>query len=145
MLELIHTDMCEPITPTAMSGYMYFITFIDDVFRFDQIDILQEKSSSSDAFKSFKVIVEVKIGKKIKCERYEEVNIMEDMKRLEETHDLSPIVFFFLKNVVLKLNTLYPILLSKMELQKGKLYPYEYGETHVEPLFLAIFSLVKML
>ena len=34
ILELIHTDISGPITPTAMGGYRYFITFIDDYSRF---------------------------------------------------------------------------------------------------------------
>lgn len=28
MLQLIHTNMCEPITPNVIGGYKYFITFI---------------------------------------------------------------------------------------------------------------------
>jgi len=69
VLELIHTDICGPITPTSMGGYKYFITFIDDYSRFGWIDLLQENSSSLDAFKSFKAAIELKIGKKIKCVR----------------------------------------------------------------------------
>ena len=52
-----------------MGGYRYFITFIDDFSRFGWIDLLQEKSSSLDAFKTFKIAVELKIDKKIKCVR----------------------------------------------------------------------------
>jgi len=69
VLELIHTNICGPITPTSMGGYRYFITFIDDYSRFGWIDLLQEKSSSLDAFKSFKAAIELKTGKKIKCVR----------------------------------------------------------------------------
>ena len=29
-LNLIHTDICGPLTPTALGGYKCFITFIDD-------------------------------------------------------------------------------------------------------------------
>jgi len=43
--------MCGPITPATMGGHKYFITFIDDFFRFGWIELLQEKSSSLDAFK----------------------------------------------------------------------------------------------
>jgi len=52
-----------------MEGYRYFITFIYDYSRFGWIDLLQEKSSSLDAFKSFKAAIELKTGKKIKCVR----------------------------------------------------------------------------
>jgi len=57
------------LSPHFHGGYKYFITFIDDYSRFGWIDLLQEKSSSLDAFKSFKAAIELKIGKKIKCVR----------------------------------------------------------------------------
>ena len=40
VLELIHTDIYGPITPTSMGEYRYFITFIDDYSRFGWIDLL---------------------------------------------------------------------------------------------------------
>ena len=30
-LQLIHTDICGPITPTSFGGRHYFLTFIDDL------------------------------------------------------------------------------------------------------------------
>ena len=68
-LELIHTDICGPFTPTTMGGYRYFITFIDDFSRFGFIYLIQEKSESLDAFKVFKAEVELKREKKIKSVR----------------------------------------------------------------------------
>lgn len=53
MLQLIHTNMCEPITPNSMGEYRYFITFIDDFSRFGWLELLQDKYSSLDAFKFF--------------------------------------------------------------------------------------------
>ena len=32
ILQLIHTNICGPITPIALGGSRYFITFIDDFF-----------------------------------------------------------------------------------------------------------------
>ena len=69
VLELIHTDICGPISPAAMGGYRYFITFIDDFSRFGWIELIQEKASSLDAFKSFKSVIELKTSKRIKCVR----------------------------------------------------------------------------
>jgi len=34
ILQLIHTDICGPITPIALGGYRYFITFTDDFSRY---------------------------------------------------------------------------------------------------------------
>ena len=67
VLEMIYTDICGPITPSAIGGYKYFITFIDDYSRFGWLELLTEKSESLSAFKTFKATVELKLGKKIKC------------------------------------------------------------------------------
>ena len=69
MLELIHIDICGPISPASMGGYRYFITFIDDFSRFGWIELIQEKTNSLDAFKSFKSVIELKTNKRIKCVR----------------------------------------------------------------------------
>ena len=42
-LDLIHTDICGPLTPTALEGYKYFITFIDDFSRFGYVELIHEK------------------------------------------------------------------------------------------------------
>jgi hypothetical protein len=49
VLELIHTDICGPITPTALGNYRYFITFIDDYSRYGHIERIREKSESLEA------------------------------------------------------------------------------------------------
>ena len=33
LLELIHLDVCGPMTTHARGGFLYFITFIDDFSR----------------------------------------------------------------------------------------------------------------
>jgi len=67
MLQLIHTDICGPITPIAIGEYMYFITFTDDFSRYGWIYLLHEKSESLDSFKEFKVVVELKFNTQVKC------------------------------------------------------------------------------
>ena len=69
ILQLIHTDICGPITPATMGGFRYYISFIDDHSRFGWVELLQKKSESLDAFKAFKAAVELKTGKRIKCVR----------------------------------------------------------------------------
>ena len=34
VLELVHTDLCVPISTSARGGYEYFITFINDYSRY---------------------------------------------------------------------------------------------------------------
>ena len=64
-LDLIH--ICGPLTPTALGGYKYFITFIDDFSRFGYVELIHEKSDSLNMFKAFKAKVELQLGKPIKA------------------------------------------------------------------------------
>ncbi|KAJ9697292.1 hypothetical protein PVL29_009194 [Vitis rotundifolia] len=66
-LNLIHTDICGPLTPTALGGYKYFITFIDDFSRYGYVELIHEKSDSLNVFKAFKAKVELQLGKPIKA------------------------------------------------------------------------------
>ncbi|KAJ0040709.1 hypothetical protein Pint_28005 [Pistacia integerrima] len=43
-LQLVHSDLCGPITPTSSNGKRYVITFIDDYSRKMWISFLSEKS-----------------------------------------------------------------------------------------------------
>ncbi|KAL6327870.1 hypothetical protein AAG906_026549 [Vitis piasezkii] len=65
-LDLIHTDICGPLSPTALGGHKYFITFIDDFSRFGYVELIHEKSDSLNVFKAFKAKVELQLGKPIK-------------------------------------------------------------------------------
>ncbi|KAJ9696926.1 hypothetical protein PVL29_008922 [Vitis rotundifolia] len=66
-LDLIHTDICGPLTPTALGGYKYFITFINDFSRYGYVELIHEKSDSLNVFKAFKAKVELQLGKPIKA------------------------------------------------------------------------------
>ena len=67
ILQLIHTNICGPITPIALGGYRYFITFTDEFSRYGWIYLLHEKSESLDFFKEFKTVVELKFNTQVKC------------------------------------------------------------------------------
>ncbi|KAL3613382.1 hypothetical protein CASFOL_042795 [Castilleja foliolosa] len=67
VLELIHTDICEPFPTASWNGQRYFITFIDDYSRYGYLYLIHEKSEALDMFKIFKAEVENQLGKKIKC------------------------------------------------------------------------------
>ena len=49
-----------------MGGHTYFITFIDDYFRYGFVKLIRENSYSLEAFKALKSKVELQQGKKIK-------------------------------------------------------------------------------
>ena len=69
VLELIHIGICRPFTPTALSGYRYFITFIEDFSRYGHVKLIRDKSNSLVAFKEFKVNKKLQNNKKLKVVR----------------------------------------------------------------------------
>ena len=71
MLELIHSDVCGPMSSTSLSGFEYYITFIDDFSRKTCIYFLKAKSEVFDKFKEFKALIENLLDKKIKTLRSE--------------------------------------------------------------------------
>lgn len=56
-LELIHVDLCGPITPISNSGKCYLLVLVDDFSRKTWIYFLAEKA---EAFETFKVEKEAK-------------------------------------------------------------------------------------
>lgn len=67
ILDFIHTNIFGSITLATLGGFRYFITFIDDYSIYGWIELLHEKFVSLNAFKAFKVAIELKTGKVIKC------------------------------------------------------------------------------
>ena len=68
-LELIHTNVCGPITPSSLGKNNYFLLFIDDFSRKTWVYFLKQKSEVFEAFKIFKATVENERGRKIKAIR----------------------------------------------------------------------------
>lgn len=68
-LELVHSDICGPISPTSGSGKRYVINFIDDYSRKCWTVLLSEKSEAFKAFKDFKIAAEKEIGGVLVCLR----------------------------------------------------------------------------
>ena len=44
LLEIIHTDVCGPMSVEARGGYRYFLTFTDDLSRYGYIYLMKHKS-----------------------------------------------------------------------------------------------------
>ena len=68
-LELIHTDVCGPISLSSLGKNNYFLLFIDDFSRKTWVYFLKQKSEVFEAFKTFKAAVENESGQKIKALR----------------------------------------------------------------------------
>ena len=69
MLELVHSDVCGPMSTQARGGYEYFITFIDDYSRFGYVYLMKQKFEAFEKYKEFKAEVENQLGKHIKAIR----------------------------------------------------------------------------
>ena len=69
MLELIHSDVCGPMSTTARGGFHYFITFTDDFSRCGYVYLMKHNSETVERFKEFQSEVENQHGKKIKALR----------------------------------------------------------------------------
>ena len=69
LLELVHSDVCGPMSTQAKGGHKYFITFIDDYSRFGYVYLMKRKSETFENFKEFKAEVENQLGKHIKAIR----------------------------------------------------------------------------
>ena len=70
-LELMHSDVCGPMSTQARGDYLYFITFIDDYSRYGYVYLMKYKSETFEKFKEFKAEVEKQLGKSIKTLRYD--------------------------------------------------------------------------
>lgn len=69
ILELIHGDLCGPITPETASGYRYFFLLVDDYSRFMWVYFLKSKDEAFKVFKCFRAQVEKSTERKIKVLR----------------------------------------------------------------------------
>ena len=68
-LELIHSDVCGPMSIKARGGYEYFVTFIDDYFRYGYVYLMRHKSDTFEKFKEYRAEVQKQLGKNIKTLR----------------------------------------------------------------------------
>ena len=50
LLEVIHTDVCGPVSVEARGRYRYFLTFIDDLIRYGYIYLMKHKYETFEKF-----------------------------------------------------------------------------------------------
>ena len=58
LLEIIHTDVCGPMSIEDRGGYHYFLTFTDDLRRYGCFYLMKHKSETFEKFKEFQSEVE---------------------------------------------------------------------------------------
>ena len=66
LLEIVHTNVCGPMSVEVRGGYHYFLTFTDDLSRYGYIYLIKHKSETFEKFKEFQSEVENHRNKKIK-------------------------------------------------------------------------------
>ena len=69
VLELLHMDICGPISPQTIGGKRYFLLIVDDYSRCMWVALLKEKSEALEQFVRFKSMAEAEKGVKIKSIR----------------------------------------------------------------------------
>ena len=69
ILDIVHSDVCGPMSTTSLSKYVYYVSFIDDFSRKTWIYFLKGKNEVFNKFKEFKALVENLFEKKTKIFR----------------------------------------------------------------------------
>ncbi|KAL0373260.1 UNVERIFIED_CONTAM: Retrovirus-related Pol polyprotein from transposon TNT 1-94 [Sesamum radiatum] len=68
-LDLVHTDVCGPLSIPARGGFYYFITFSDDHSRYGYVYLMRYKSETFGRFKEYRLEVDNQTNRKIKALR----------------------------------------------------------------------------
>jgi transposase InsO family protein len=68
-LEIVHRDLCGPVTPATLRGRRYFLLLVDDLSRYMWIVVLSSKGEVADAIRHAQAAAEVKCGSKLRVLR----------------------------------------------------------------------------
>jgi hypothetical protein len=66
-MELVHGDLCGPITSATPSGSRYFILLIDDCSRFMWVRTLRSKDRAADVIKLYQQVAEAETGRRLRA------------------------------------------------------------------------------
>lgn len=69
LLDLVHGDLCGPVTPATHGGRRYFLLLVDDLSRYLWLILLASKDEAAAAIKKFQAGVEVETGRKLRALR----------------------------------------------------------------------------
>jgi hypothetical protein len=64
-LELVHGDLCDPVTLATPGGWRYFLLLVDDVPRYMWVVLLDAKAAAMDAIKRLQAAAEAECGRKL--------------------------------------------------------------------------------
>ena len=66
ILDLVHSDVCGPMSVPSVGGSLYFVTLIDDHSNFTWVFMLKQKSAVSGVFLEWLIMVETLTEKRLK-------------------------------------------------------------------------------
>ena len=69
VLDYIHSDLLGPSPTISYGGVAYYVLFIDDFSRKVRVYVLKRKIDMFNTFKQFRVMVEKRTGRTIRCLR----------------------------------------------------------------------------
>ncbi|KAL0411176.1 UNVERIFIED_CONTAM: hypothetical protein Slati_3707300 [Sesamum latifolium] len=72
LLDLVHTDVCGPLSIPARGGFSHFIIFTDDHSRYGYVYLMRYKSEAFRRFKEYRLQVENQTNCEIKALRSDE-------------------------------------------------------------------------
>ena len=67
--DLVHMDIWGPISITSMHGFRYFLTVVDDYYRYVWIFLMKSKHETRNIIDEFITMVQNQFEKTIKCIR----------------------------------------------------------------------------
>jgi transposase InsO family protein len=65
-LELVHGDLCGPVTPVALSGNKFFFLLVNDLSRYMWVSMMSSKDQAMTAFMAFKGRAEAQSRRKLR-------------------------------------------------------------------------------
>jgi hypothetical protein len=68
-LELVHENLCGPVTPATPGGRRYFLLLVDDLSRYMWVVVLASKGEAADAIRRTQAFVEVQCSRKLRVLR----------------------------------------------------------------------------
>ena len=68
-LELVHGDLCGPISPATPTGRRFFLLLVDDATRYMWIALLSAKSDAAATIKRIKASAELEVGRPLRVLR----------------------------------------------------------------------------
>jgi hypothetical protein len=64
-LELMHGDLCGPVTPATPAGRRYFLLLVDDLSHYMWVVVLGSKGEAANAIKCAQAVAEAECGRKL--------------------------------------------------------------------------------